>query len=153
MIGILKFSLTNIDKDILAIDNLNKLTTTSTNSCLFCDYFDYTRMPISIQTNIFSRIDMHHFNDILITDDISQANELMLATSAKKRFLYLYHLEWSYINNLYFQHIFPLFYNDHIELIARSDSHAKLIEQMFKPPKYVMPEWDYKTLIEIDNNE
>ena len=110
MIGILKFSLTNIDKDILTIDNLNKLTTTTTNGCLFCDYFDYTKISIPIKTNIFSRVDIHYFNDILITDDISQANELILATSAKKRFLYLYHLDWSYIDHLHFQHINMLLY-------------------------------------------
>ena len=151
MLGILKSSLQNTDKDFFMIHNLNKLVHTSTNSCVFCD--EAGNATTSLLTNVLQRIQILYFNGIVITDDLTEAQSLIHIPNAKKRFLYLYHVEWPYINNLHFKHLDSVFLHDHIDLIARSDSHAKLIEQVFKAPKYVMPEWDYKTLIRIDQNE
>ena len=152
MIGILKTSLQNIDKDFFAIHNLNKLTETTTSSCLFCDNIN-DGFPLQISTNVLHRSHAFYFNGILITDDLTRSQDFINTTYAKKRFLYLYHLEWPYINNLQFAHIQRSMLNNNIELIARSQSHAELIESLFKKPKYIMPEWDYKTLIEVDQNE
>ena len=152
MIGILKTSLQNIDKDFFAIHNLNKLTETTTASCLFCNNIN-DDFELQISTNILHRSHAFRFNGILITDDLTRSQDLINTTYAKKRFLYLYHLEWPYINNLHFAQIQRTMLNDDIELIARSHSHAELIENLFKKPKYIMPEWDYETLIEVDKNE
>jgi len=152
MLGILKGSIRHTDNDFLTIQSLNNLMDTSTTSCLFCDDID-KNIVLSIRATILQRVHVLYFNGIVITDDLMQAQDFINITNSHKRFLYLYHLDWSFIPNLQFSHIRKILLHDHIELIARSDSHAKLIEQMFKPPKYVMPEWDYKTLIEIDNNE
>ena len=152
MIGILKTSLQNTDKDFFAIRSLNQLMQTSTNACLFCDYID-NDFKLQVDTNVLQRANMFKFNGILITDNLARSQDFVHSTYAKKRFLYLYHLEWPYINNLEYAHIQRIILNDNIELIARTKSHAELIESLFKKPKYVMPEWDYKTLIEIDQNE
>ena len=152
MIGIVKTSLQNVDKDFFAIHNLNQLVQTSTNACLFCDYVDQ-HFKLSPHTTVLQRVNMFKFNGILITDNLARSQDFINTTYAKKRFLYLYHLEWPYINDLQYVHIQRILLNDHIELIARSESHAKIIESLFKKPKYVMPEWDYNTLIEIDRNE
>ena len=82
-----------------------------------------------------------------------ESQNFLYTTYAKKRFLYLYHLEWPYINNLMFGHLNKILLNDNIELIARSKTHARLVEQLFKKPKYIMPEWDFNILVEINNNE
>lgn len=152
MIGILKSTLQNVDKDFFAVNSLNQLLKTSTNACLFCDHID-NNFKLQAYTNVLQRVNMFRFNGILITDNLGRCQDLVNASYAKKRFLYLYHLEWLYINNLEYAHIKKILLNDNIELIARTKSHAELIESLFKKPKYVMPEWDYKTLVEIDNNE
>ena len=151
MIGILKASIGDLDQNFFMAKALQQLQNTSTQHCLFCDDIQTAVIP-KLHTNIFPRIQTFYFNDILITDDLTEAQGLSSISNAK-RFMYLYHLEWPYIDNLRFQQIQPILLNDNIELIARSNSHAKLISDLFKEPKYIMPEWDYKTLIEIDNNE
>lgn len=152
MIGILKSSINDSDQNFFMVNALHQLGATSTQSCLFCDDIQTNIIP-KINTNIFPRIQTFYFNDILITDDLTEAQSLPRIPNAKQRFIYLYHLEWPHIENLQFRQIEPILLNDNIELIARSDSHAKLISELFKEPKYIMPEWNYKTLIEIDNNE
>ena len=152
MIGILKTSLQNTDKDFFAIRSLNQLMQTSTNACLFCDYID-NDFKLQVDTNVLQRANMFKFNGILITDNLARSQDFVHSTYAKKRFLYLYHLEWPYIEQLSFTHIKSILLNDDIGLIARSVTHAKLITQLFKKPEYIMPELNYKTLIEIDHNE
>jgi len=152
MIGILKSLVHDTDQNFFMIESLNQLTHTSTQSCLFCDEHN-TKVASQININIFPRIQVLYFNDILITDDLTEAQSLLNIPNARKRFIYLYHLEWPYIEQLQFKHIESLLINDNIELIARSESHSQLISQLFKKPKYIIPEWDYKSLIRIDQDE
>tara|TARA_R100000664_G_C2725921_1_gene117908 strand:+ start:624 stop:1085 length:462 start_codon:yes stop_codon:yes gene_type:complete len=153
MIGVLKSEINKSDQNVFLINSLNKLTKeTTTQNCLFCNEVDPTLNP-RIMTNVLPRIHMLYFKDILITDDLTEAQSLQNIPNAKRRFIYLYHLEWPYIEQLSFTHIKSILLNDDIGLIARSVTHAKLITQLFKKPEYIMPEWNYKTLIEIDHNE
>ena len=153
MIGILKGDVDNTkDKDFFAIESLNRLAYTTTSACLFCDIIS-PDLTVSINTNVFKRAHMFNFNGTVITDDLMRSQDLLYAPYAKKRFLYLYHLDWPYIQDIKFAYINRVLLNDSIELIARSESHASLIEKLFKKPKYIMSEWDYKVLVEIDNNE
>ena len=152
MIGILKSELANTDRNFFAIDALNKLTKTDTVATLFCDYSGQSFI-LPIETNLLQRAHAFHFDGILITDDLVRSQDLIYATYAKKRFLYCYHFDWPYINQPRFSYLNTLLLNENIELIARTEHHAKLIEQLFKKPKYIMEEWDPNVLIEIDNNE
>ena len=152
MIGILKTEVNNTDRDFFAVKNLNQLVNTTTNACLFCNHIN-NEFQLPVLTNVLQRSHCYSFNGILITDDLIRAQDLIHTTYAKKRFLYLYHLDWPFITQLQFHHINSIFFNDNIELIARSVSHAKLIEDLFKKPKYIMKEWDYQTLMELDQNE
>ena len=103
MLGILKSSVQNTDKDFFMIHNLNQLVHTSTNSCVFCDEAGTT--TTSLLTNVLQRIQILYFNGVVITDDLTEAQSLIHIPNAKKRFLYLYHVEWPYINDLHFKHI------------------------------------------------
>ena len=152
MIGILKSTVHDTDNNLFMIESLNQLMHTSTSACLFCDHHDVKKSS-QIRTSVFPKIQVLYFNDILITDDLAQAQSLLNIPNARKRFIYLYHLEWPYIQNRQLHHIASVLLNDNIELIARSESHSQLITQLFKKPKYIMPEWDYKTLMRIDKDE
>ena len=152
MIGILKGTVHNTDRDFFAIKNLNRLARTHTTGCLFCNDV-VPNFVLPIHTNRLHRAHVFNFDGIIITDTLMEAQDLLYTTYAKKRFIYLYNLDWPYISNLQFTHIRSILLNDNIELIARSGFHAKLIEKLFKAPKYIMPEWDYKILMEIDKNE
>jgi hypothetical protein len=153
MIGIVKTQLTPSDHDFFLINNLNQLAQTTTSSCLFCDEIANSWQSSTMQTTLLHRAHAFSFDGILITDELLRCQDFHNIPIAKKRFLYLYHLSWPQIPSLQFKHIKHMLLNKNIGLIARSTSHAKLIERLFKKPDYIMPEWNYKTLIEIDNHE
>ena len=102
MIGILKSTIKNIDNDVMCIANINQLAQHNINHCLFCDSIaDNFILPVN--TNILQRVHIFNFSDIVITDDLMRAQDLINVTYPKKRFLYLYHLDWPYIQNLKFK--------------------------------------------------
>jgi len=153
MIGILKNDIHNHkDQDIFAVESLNRLAHTTTSACLFCDIVapDFI---IPLRTTVLKRTHVFNFNGTVITDNIMRSQDLLYASYAKKRFLYLYHLDWPYIKNIRFAYLEKVLLNKSIELIVRSSTHYSLVKQLFKKPKYIMPEWDHEVLIEIDNNE
>jgi len=152
MIGILKNNITNIDKDYFAIKNLNSLVNTTTTSCLFCNEID-SSFILGVHTNIFHKSYAHSFNGTIITDELEGIEDLINMSYPKSKFLYLYRLDWMYLNTVHYAMLKRGLLNEHIELIARNEHQAKIIEQVFKKPKYIMPEWNYQTLIEIDQNE
>tara|TARA_B100000029_G_scaffold510087_2_gene600788 strand:- start:685 stop:1146 length:462 start_codon:yes stop_codon:yes gene_type:complete len=152
MIGILKNNIVNSDKDFFAIKNLNELVNTRTNNCLFCNGIDPTFI-LNVRTNVLQKSFAHTFNGVIITDELEGIEDLINISYAQAKFLYLYRLEWMNLKNISYSDLKKGLLNNNIELIARNKQHADIIEQLFKKPKYVMPEWDYHTLIEIDNNE
>ena len=152
MIGILKTKITNIDKDSAAIQSLNTLSNTTVNTCLFCDTVSKEFIG-QIRTNVLPRTHTSFFKGIIITDDLVRGQDLITTTYAKKRFVYLYTLDWHKISPLRFANLAKVLLNDHIELIVQNEQDSKIVEQLFKKPKYIMNNWDSQVLIEIDKNE
>ena len=152
MIGILKTEIKNIDKDFFAIKNLNSLVNTTTNGCLFCNAID-PMFTLDVRTNVLQRSFSHTFNGIIITDELDATEDLIHISYAKSKFLYLYRLDWLYLNNLQYKTLQRVLLHDRIELIARNKEQANMVADLFKKPKYIMNEWNYETLIEIDQNE
>ena len=151
MIGIVKNNLEIQAKDIMAVKNINRLSDNNVNSCLFCNFVPNT-FPLEVNTTILQKAQVLDFDGTILTDDLVIAQEFLHLPYAKKRFLYLYDLDWPYIDNFSFAHIGPIIHNDRIELIVRSHFHYDLVKNLFKKPSYIMEEWDHKTLKEIDQD-
>ena len=149
MIGVLLGTVYDSPKNILAIKNINKLRDMGIESCLFCDIVS-KNFSVPIETSILQKAQAFNFNGTVITHDLSRIQELRNMVYAKQRYIYLYDLDWMRIENLHFAHFRTTLLSDGIEIIARSDSHYKLISQLFKKPKHIMKYWDVNILKELD---
>ena len=151
MIGVLKSTVTPSPKHILTVRALNQLSKDGVSSCLFYDFLP-PQFPITVETNMLQKAEAFNFNEIVIADELILAQQLVNLVYAKKRYYYSYDLDWGRIDNFHFKHLKSLFMNDSIELIARSDSHYKVLSDLFKKPKYIMPNWNPDVLKEIDKD-
>ena len=127
MIGVLLGTVYDSPKNILAIKNINRLKDAGVESCLFCDIVN-RNFSVPVETSVLQRAQAFNFNGSVITHDLSMAQELRHMVYAKKRYLYLYDLDWMRIEDL----------------------HFKLISDMFKKPKHTMEYWDANVLKELD---
>jgi hypothetical protein len=149
MIGFLMGTVYDSPKNILAIRNINKLRNVGIESCLFCDLVD-PNFSVPVETSVLQKAQAFNFNGTLITHDLAIVQELKNMVYAEKRYIYLYDLDWMRIENLCFSHLQTTLLHDDIDIIARSDSHYKLISDLFKKPKHIMKYWDVNTLKELD---
>ena len=149
MIGFLMGTVYDSPKNILAVRNINKLRNVGVESCLFCDVVDQN-LSVPVETSVLQKAQAFNFNGTVITHDLSIVQELKNMVYAKKRYIYLYDLDWMRIDNLYFSHLQTTLLHDDIDIIARSDSHYKLISDLFKKPKHIMKYWDVNILKELD---
>jgi|TARA_R110000824_G_scaffold10866_1_gene47587 hypothetical protein len=149
MIGVLLGTVYDSPKNILAIKNINRLKDAGVESCLFCDIVN-RNFSVPVETSVLQRAQAFNFNGSVITHDLSMAQELRHMVYAKKRYLYLYDLDWMRIEDLHFSHLRSTILDDSIDLIARNDVHYKLISDMFKKPKHTMEYWDANVLKELD---
>ena len=149
MIGFLMNSVSNSPRNILAVKNINKLRNEGIETCLFCDIVDH-KFSVPVETNVLQKAQAFNFDGTLITHDLSAAQDLQNMVYAKKRYIYLYDLDWTLIEAPRFAPTHSLLLNEHIELIARSNSHYKIISDLFKKPARIMKYWDVEQLKELD---
>jgi hypothetical protein len=148
MIGFLMGTVYDSPKNILAIKNINKLRDMGIESCLFCDIVN-RNFSVPVNTSVLQKAQAFNFNGTIITQDLGLTQELKNMVYAEKRYIYLYDFDWMRIENLRFSHIEASLLNDGIDIIARSDSHYKVISDLFKKPKHIMKYWDVNVLKEL----
>jgi hypothetical protein len=86
---------------------------------------------------------------VAIATDLTTAQRLIRVTGPKKKYFYIWNLEWVNMPNINYDIMSSIYNHKDIELIARSESHSKLIEKMWRKPKFIMDDFDVDTLRKI----
>lgn len=75
--------------------------------------------------------ELYSYDGIGIATDISTAEKLLHSPSLKKRYLYLWDLEWLRHPQKVYHDFAKIYRNKEIKIIARTKDHADLIENCF----------------------
>lgn len=103
--------------------------------------------PLMFSSKSCSFLSGFHHNAISTT--ISEADILLKSSNNAKKYLYLWDLEWIYEPQNY-STICNVLLDRRLSIIARSDSHAKLIENFCnKKPIATLDNWNIDKLISI----
>lgn len=104
-------------------------------------------VPVMFSCRSISFISGYHHN--AIATSFSEANVLLKSNNASNKFLYLWDLEWLR-NPGKFSDACDLLLDDRLNIIARSDSHATMIENFCgKKPIAVIDNWHLPSLIKV----
>lgn len=89
------------------------------------------------------------YDGIAISTTIKETISMLNSTNNSRKFLYLWDLEWLYKPQQY-ETIYNILNNKDLGLIARSDSHAKIIENFSnKNVLGIVNNWNKESLIRI----
>ena len=150
MIGVVTDKLLFSQSSIFLVKNLNELNKVR-NCSIFCN--EMHERPVDICFNIMQQIKSYQFEGTLITDNLLLTQALHYNIYTKKKYYYVWNFDWILLDDLRFKQLTIPFLNDEIELIARSESHAEVLEKLFKKPKYIMEDWDWEVLQRIGQDE
>jgi|TARA_R110000851_G_scaffold31375_5_gene84958 hypothetical protein len=89
------------------------------------------------------------YNGTVIATTIDGADKILKATNASSKYLYLWDMEWLE-TPMYFAAAMRILRDDRLKLIARSQSHAELIESFCnKKPVAIISDWNMNELLEV----
>ncbi len=110
---------------------------------------DWDLIPVDQKYCMLQINEAFNFSGILIADSIDTATKLANCVCAKAKYFYIWDLEWSYLLNLDFRSAQKLYQNDNIELIARSERHYNILQNVWKKPVGIVEDWNLEQLEQI----
>lgn len=129
------------------IKEFNKLCTNDYSVC--CFYHNLAPIPVNMNFAIINAYYLPFWKGSIFATSLQTANTLKKINSPAKKFLYLSDLEWLRHNSDFDENMSILRY-PYLTLVARSLDHADAIENYCNiRPKYILKDWDAKTLEEI----
>jgi hypothetical protein len=89
------------------------------------------------------------YNGVVIATTISEADTMLQASNASSKYLYLWDMEWLE-TPVFFEAAMRILRDDRLKIIARSQSHAELIEGFCnKKPIGIVSDWDMDQLDKV----
>lgn len=110
-------------------------------------YHSYGTPYLNTNVSMMTNIEAWSFNGPLIANDIFTAAILDKCTASRNKYFYIWDLEWIYMQNRHFDMFKTTYLNPDIELIARNESHARLIEKVWKKPTAIIEDFNYEKLL------
>jgi hypothetical protein len=88
------------------------------------------------------------YDGLIISTSLSTAEKSLLFPGARRRLFYVWDMEWMRVGDGDFDYFQSIYGNPKLDLIARSDTYAKIIERCWnRPVKAVVENCDVGELI------
>jgi len=145
--GIMVNAIDMSQKGFYLVKSLNDIVD---NDYHFSPTVFYNEYSKSIDVNRFCALldkEAWGYDGPVIATNLETANTLINCPCPKKKFFYVWDLEWLY-NTFPYQYLQQLYQGD-LELIARNERHSDIITKYWKKPIYIMDNFDTKILKKI----
>ena len=151
-IAVLMDSTRPSQKSCSAIESLNLISAdyTNTDAVIFAKH--HSIPPIVPRFGIMHEGMAYFYDAYFFATDVPTAMSSLEFPMAKKRFFYLWDLEWLSLDWPHSQ-LKKVYMNENIELIARSKSHFNLISCVWKKPVAIMENFDKNKIDELTNGD
>jgi len=124
---------------------LNKLS--KNNDCyLFAN--QVKTLPAHNDFCILQQIEALQHRGILISTSLVNTQILANCLTCTSKYYYVYDLDWMAMKNFNSRQLTNIFLNKEINLLARSESHSRVLSKSFKPPVGIVHNWNHKQIAE-----
>ncbi len=135
--------------EMLIVDSLNKMVSVYTDVEPILFFRDYGPQPLRMNFALMQNLEAWSFDGTLISTDLETTRIMLACIRSPKKFFYVWDLEWVYQDKFNFKEMSSIYNNDELELIARSPSHAKVIENCWKKPIALIDDFNYEKIKEL----
>lgn len=139
----------SFQKGYFLIKNLNKLCLDTPKLDIIVFRTNYSILPTAPHFAIMQEKEAWDFDGKIIAADFISAKKLINCPGPIKKYFYIYDLEWLNMVDFNYTDMVNIYQNDRLDLIARSESHAKIISNNWKNPVQIMADWQYNVLKEL----
>jgi len=139
-------------KSFYFVKNFNDL---STNPNFSCSAF-LCNIGIPVTKALFSCSSVSFFSDYFgtaISTTIAEADMLLKSHNNSKKYLYLWDIEWL-VRPMNYSQVCDILLDKRLKIIARSESHAQIIENFCnKKPIGIVEDWNKEQLLKLLEGE
>lgn len=119
--------------------------------CVFYRNFDkIVEPPLFALLNCY---ETWSFDGIAIATDMYSAKLLLKCPGPKKRFFYVWNMEWAFEPNQQHAELAEIYLNSKLPLIARSKYHADILTKIWQPPVAILEEFNHEQLASFIKEE
>ena len=148
-VGIMVDSLGMSQQSYSIIRELNKINSIDDYVDIIVFYHKYDQTPMSPHFAMMQEQEVWGFDGTVISTSLLSTEKLIRCPCPKKKLFYVWDLEWVYNPYLRYQYSKEIYQSEEIELIARSKSHANIIEACWKKPVAILEDFNHEQLISI----
>ena len=131
------------------ITEINKTTKIDRYIDIVLFYHRYDRPPISPHFCMMQQQEAWGFDGPIMATSLMSAEILLKCPCPKSKFFYVWDLEWIHNPFLTYKYFRSIYQDEKIKLIARSESHANIIENLWKKPVAILEDFNHEQLIKI----
>lgn len=146
--GILIESLGMSQKAYEIIREINKINSLDEYWDIIVFYLEYDKFIIPPKFALMNMIEAYGMDCPLISTSIETTKTLSNCIKATRKFFYVFEMEWANSSHDV-DELLSVYTNPNIELIARSDDHAKVIEKCWKSPIAVIENFNYEQITKL----
>ena len=146
--GILIESLGMSQKAYEIIREINKIDSLDEYWDIIVFYLEYDKFIIPPKFALMNIVEAYGMDSPLISTSIETTKTSLNCIKATKRFFYIFEMEWA--NSTHdVDDLINVYMNPKVELIARSNDHASVIEKCWKPPIAVIENFNHEQLTKL----
>lgn len=135
---------------LVLIDELNKVSKLEQYLDIVVFYHRYDVLLKSPFFGMFQEQLMWGFDGPVIATNLNTMHTLLSCPKPTSKYFYIWDLEWMH-HQYDYEFLLSIYCNDQVELIARSEEHAKVIENCWKKPIDILEDFNYEKLTSIIN--
>ena len=144
-LAILKNNIGMSQSSYFMIRSLNEMATMDQVGC--CVMIGaWSIPPVKNLFGLLQQNEIFDFEGVGIATNIETAQKLISVPGPKKKYFYIWDIEWTKLKAVNYNQLSNIYCNSQLELIVRSEHHAKLIKDCFKEPCHIMEDWDIEVL-------
>jgi hypothetical protein len=132
------------------VRSVNELVQTHKDLDIIIFYENYVLPCMMPQVVTMQLFEAWGFNAPIIATDLSTVSKLINFPGSATKFFYVYDLEWIRYKNKSFHDFVNVYSHPYIDVIARSQSHAKIIEDCWNiKVQHIMDDFENNKLLEL----
>lgn len=131
------------------IRSFNKICESYAGIDTMAFYRDPSMAPITPLFSCMSYAEIWGYDGAVIATDLRMAKSLIEVTGPKKKYFYLWDLEWLRMPSPVYRELSDVYNSDSLELIVRSEHHSEIVSKCWKKPSLVMKDFDPEVLLAI----
>ena len=135
------------------LGNLNSLVAEYPDLCPIVFYETYSTLAYPAHFAMVQHKEAWLFDGPIIASSIDMVQTLLQCPRPNPKFFYVWNLDWIYMSpnqpSIQLSFLNHIYTNDDIQLIARSEQHARIIENCWKKPASIIEDFNYHDIAKL----